>query len=109
MTDYTPSKIEKKWQKYWEKEKLHEATDGRQDRNNFMLLVEFPYPSGDLHAGHWFAFSVPDIYGRYLRMNGFNVTYPIGFDAFGLPAENAAIKRDIHPRDWTEQNIKKMS
>src|SRR3989344_2515838 len=74
-----------------------------------MLLVEFPYPSGDLHTGHWFAFSVPDIYGRYLRMNGYNVTYPMGFDAFGLPAENAAIQRKIHPGDWTKKNIKAMT
>jgi len=74
-----------------------------------MLLTEFPYPSGDLHTGHWYAFAVPDIYGRYLRMNGYNVSYPIGFDAFGLPAENAAIQRNIHPRDWTKKNITKMS
>jgi leucyl-tRNA synthetase len=125
---YNPQKIERKWQRYWHTQKLHEASDlpaGRQvldghsgkpafakaptRRGNFMLLVEFPYPSGDLHVGHWYAFSVPDIYGRYLRMNGFNVMYPIGFDAFGLPAENAAIKRGIHPGDWTKKNIKTMS
>ncbi len=120
MKKYNPNKIERKWQKYWEDKKLYEAKDfsgGKEPRkmtsssrgNNFMLLVEFPYPSGDLHTGHWFAFSVPDIYGRYLRMNGFNVMYPIGFDAFGLPAENAAIKNNIHPRDWTKKNITKMS
>ncbi|MDP4001852.1 MAG: leucine--tRNA ligase [bacterium] len=109
MSKYNPSKIEKKWQRYWEKEKLYEASDFGHDKKNFLLLVEFPYPSGDLHTGHWFAFSVPDIYGRYLRMNGFNVMYPIGFDAFGLPAENAAIKHNIHPRDWTKKNITKMS
>lgn len=109
MTKYNPSKIERKWQKYWEDEKLYEASDFSGGKKNFMLLVEFPYPSGDLHTGHWFAFSVPDIYGRYLRMSGFNVMYPIGFDAFGLPAENAAIKNNIHPRDWTEKNIKTMS
>ena len=109
MPKYNPSKIEKKWQKYWETNKLYEAGDFSGGKKNFMLLVEFPYPSGDLHTGHWFAFSVPDIYGRYLRMNGFNVMYPIGFDAFGLPAENAAIKNNIHPRDWTKKNITKMS
>ena len=106
---YNPQKIEKKWQKYWDKEKLHQAENFSGGKNNFMLLTEFPYPSGDLHTGHWYAFAVPDIYGRYLRMNGFNVMYPIGFDAFGLPAENAAIKNNIHPRDWTEKNIKTMS
>ena len=109
MKKYNPSKIERKWQRYWDKEKLYEASDFGHDRKNFMLLVEFPYPSGDLHTGHWYAFAVPDIYGRYLRMNGFNVMYPIGFDAFGLPAENAAIKNNIHPRDWTKKNITKMS
>lgn len=106
---YSPSKIEHKWQKYWESKKIYETKDSENDKRNFMLLVEFPYPSGDLHTGHWYAFAVPDIYGRYLRMKGFNVMYPIGFDAFGLPAENAAIQRKIHPRDWTKANIKKMS
>ena len=109
MSKYNPTKIEKKWQKYWDKEKLHQAEDFSGGKKNFMLLTEFPYPSGDLHTGHWYAFAVPDIYGRYLRMNGFNVMYPIGFDAFGLPAENAAIKNNIHPRDWTKKNITNMS
>ncbi len=109
MAKYNPAKIEKKWQKYWEAEKLHAAADASDGKKNFMLLVEFPYPSGDLHTGHWYAFAVPDIYGRYLSMNGYNVMYPIGFDAFGLPAENAAIKRGIHPRDWTKKNIKTMT
>ena len=109
MAKYNPAKIEKKWQKYWDKEKLYEANDFSGGKKNFMLLTEFPYPSGDLHTGHWYAFAVPDIYGRYLRMSGFNVMYPIGFDAFGLPAENAAIKNSIHPRDWTKKNIVRMS
>jgi len=74
-----------------------------------MLLTEFAYPSGSLHIGHWLAFSIPDILARYLKMNGNNVLYPTGFDAFGLPAENAAIQRNINPRDWTEDNIKQMS
>ena len=106
MKKYNPDKIEKKWQKYWEKEKMHEAVDGA---DNYLLLVEFPYPSGNLHIGHWYAFALPDILARYQRMNGKNVMYPIGFDAFGLPAENAAISRGINPRDWTEENIKHMT
>src|SRR3989344_3627215 len=106
MKKYNPDKIEKKWQKYWEKEKMHEAVDGA---GNYLLLVEFPYPSGNLHIGHWYAFALPDIFARYQRMNGKNVMYPIGFDAFGLPAENAAISRGINPRDWTEDNIKHMT
>ena len=109
MIKYNPSKIEKKWQKEWEKEKLYVAKDKIKGKKNFMLLVEFPYPSGDLHIGHWDAFAVPDILARYLRMKGHNVMYPMGFDAFGLPAENAAIQRDINPADWTKQNISYMT
>ncbi len=109
MAKYNPSKIEKKWQKWWETNKLHQAQDFSGGKKNYLLLVEFPYPSGDLHTGHWYAFSVPDIYGRYLSMNGYNVMYPIGFDAFGLPAERAAVKRGIHPKDWTTKNIKNMT
>ncbi|MBI2068899.1 MAG: leucine--tRNA ligase [Candidatus Yanofskybacteria bacterium] len=104
---YSPAKIERKWQRYWESKQIHLAKDKGKD--NFMLLTEFPYPSGNLHVGHWYAFALPDILARYLKMNGHNVMYPIGFDAFGLPAENAAIQRNINPRDWTEQNIKYMT
>lgn len=106
MPRYNPSKIESKWQKYWETKKFYNVKEGK---NNFMLLTEFAYPSGSLHIGHWLAFSVPDILARYLKMNGNNVLYPTGFDAFGLPAENAAIQRNINPRDWTEDNIKQMT
>ncbi|PJE50555.1 MAG: leucine--tRNA ligase [Candidatus Yanofskybacteria bacterium CG10_big_fil_rev_8_21_14_0_10_36_16] len=106
---YNPSKIESKWQRKWSKDKLYIARDTKKDKENYYLLTEFPYPSGNLHIGHWYAFSVPDIFGRYVRMRGKNVMYPIGFDSFGLPAENAAIKRDLQPEDWTNQNIKYMT
>ncbi len=109
MPKYNPSKIEKKWQKYWESEKLHEVSDDTPNKKNFMLLAEFPYPSGDLHVGHWYTYALADIYGRYLKMHNYNVMYPIGFDAFGLPAENAAIQRGIHPKDWTKKNISNMT
>lgn len=109
MPKYTPEKIERKWQKYWETKKLYFSKDTEKDKENYMFLTEFPYPSGNLHIGHWYAFAIPDIYARYLRMNDKNVLYPIGFDAFGLPAENAAIKNNINPRDWTEQNIAYMT
>lgn len=109
MTAYTPGVIEKKWQKKWAHEKLNETTNHIAGRSNTMVLVEFPYPSGNLHIGHWFSFALPDMYARYLRMKGNNVMYPIGFDAFGLPAENAAIQRDIHPEAWTKQNIAHMT
>ncbi len=109
MIKYNPSKIEKKWQKEWEKKKTHETKDSVTDKDNFMLLFEFPYPSGDLHIGHWFSYVVPDILARYKRMKGYNLMYPIGFDAFGLPAENAAIQRNINPAGWTKKNIIDMS
>ncbi|MDO8561627.1 MAG: leucine--tRNA ligase [bacterium] len=115
MQKYDHTKIEKKWQKEWSKAELYKTPDeafgpaaakakaGKKD--NFHLLVEFPYPSGNLHVGHWYAFALPDILARALRMQGKNVLYPIGFDAFGLPAENAAIKNKLNPRKWTEENI----
>ena len=107
MDNYTPDEIESKWQKAWLESGIYKV-DLSRARNKFYLLVEFTYPSGDLHMGHWFAFAVPDILARYKRMNGFEVFAPNGFDAFGLPAENAAISRGIHPRDWTYANIKRM-
>ena len=97
--------IEKKWQEQWEKDALYTTNNHYDDRDNRYVLVEFPYPSGNLHVGHWYAFAVTDIYARFLQMQGYNVLFPIGFDAFGLPAENAAIKRGLNPREWTFDNI----
>ncbi|MBI5644936.1 leucine--tRNA ligase [Candidatus Kaiserbacteria bacterium] len=105
MKGYDHKKIEKKWQEFWERNKIYTTLDQVPDKDNFFLLVEFPYPSGNLHVGHWYAFAVPDILARTLRMQGKNVLYPIGFDAFGLPAENAAIKNKLNPREWTYGNI----
>src|SRR3989344_9512782 len=105
MKRYDHKKVEKKWQADWGKKKLYETRDSVKGKENFYLLVEFPYPSGNLHVGHWYAFSVPDILARMLRMQGKNVLYPTGFDAFGLPAENAAIKHKLNPRTWTEKNM----
>jgi len=102
---YDHRALEQKWQERWAKEKTFETPDVKKGSENFYFLTEFPYPSGNLHVGHWYAFSVPDIFARYMRMRGYNVLYPIGFDAFGLPAENAAIKRGINPRNWTFDNI----
>lgn len=109
MATYQPSKIEKKWQKVWATKKLSVTRDRVKGKENKMILVEFPYPSGNLHMGHWYSFALPDMYARYWRMRGYNVMYPIGFDAFGLPAENAAIQRNIHPETWTKQNIAYMT
>ncbi len=108
MANYEHKSIEKKWQKAWETKRLYKTPDTAKGKKNFFLLVEFPYPSGNLHVGHWYAFAVPDILARAMRMQGKNVLYPIGFDAFGLPAENAAIKNKLNPRTWTLGNIKYM-
>jgi leucyl-tRNA synthetase len=109
---YDHKEIEARWQKKWKEDKLYETKDelaasakASASRGNFYALVEFPYPSGNLHIGHWYAFAVPDIFARFKRMRGYNVMFPIGFDSFGLPAENAAIKHGVDPRKWTYENI----
>ena len=107
MKTYDHNKIEKKWQEVWDKTKLYGAKDGDK-RKKFYSLVMYPYPSGALHLGHWYNFAGADFYTRFKRMQGFNVLSPIGFDSFGLPAENAAIKNNIHPKEWTYKNIKNM-
>ena len=109
MKSFNHKEIESKWQKYWEENKINQTPDKVEGKENYYVLVEFPYPSGNLHVGHWHAFAVTDIFARYKRMLGYNVLYPIGFDAFGLPAENAAIKHGINPREWTKKNIEHMS
>ena len=97
--------IEKKWQAKWKEQGLYTAGKRDEAKEKRFVLTEFPYPSGNLHIGHWYAFAVPDIYVRTLRMQGYDVLYPIGFDSFGLPAENAAIKRKLDPKQWTYDNI----
>ena len=104
---YNPKEIESKWQTQWEAERLYDAPDDS-PKPKFYNLTMFPYPSGDLHMGHWYNYSAVDAYGRFKAMQGYNVMQPFGFDAFGLPAENAAIKRGIQARAWTLSNIEKM-
>ncbi len=104
---YKPEKIERKWQQKWELDNLYNA-DIDPKKKKFYALTMLPYPSGDLHIGHWYAMTPSDARARYLKMNGYNVMFPIGFDAFGLPAENAAVNRNIHPKEWTYGNIEKM-
>ena len=108
MKKYDHKTIERKWQNFWSEKGIYATPDKAPGKDNFYLLVEFPYPSGNLHVGHWYAFALPDILARLLRMQGKNVLYPIGFDAFGLPAENAAIKNKLSPRQWTQRNIEHM-
>jgi len=107
IPDYNPDEIESRWHAQWAADKLYEA-DMNDTRKKFYALTMLPYPSGDLHIGHWYAITPSDARARFKRMNGFNVLFPIGFDAFGLPAENAAIKRNIHPKTWTYANINRM-
>ncbi len=104
---YQPAEFEAKWQARWAESDDMTARDD-DPRPKFYNLVMFPYPSGDLHIGHWYNYTGADIFGRFMRMRGYNVMQPIGFDAFGLPAENAAIKRNIQPRTWTLANIANM-
>ena len=104
---YDHNEIEPKWQAKWEADGLYHA-DIDYSREKYYALTMLPYPSGDLHIGHWYAMTPSDARARYLRMRGYNVMFPIGFDAFGLPAEGAAIKHGIHPKEWTYANIDRM-
>lgn len=104
---YNPQEIEPKWQAKWEQDGLYHA-DIDPHRTKFYALTMLPYTSGDFHIGHWYAMTPPDARARFKRMQGFNVMFPIGFDSFGLPAENAAIKHGIHPKTWTYENIARM-
>jgi leucyl-tRNA synthetase len=106
-TKYIPGKIEAKWRTSWEMQGMYHASDNAPGPR-FYNLVMLPYPSGDLHIGHWYNYSGTDAYGRFKRMNGYNVMQPMGFDAFGLPAENAAIKHGVQARTWTLANIDRM-
>ncbi len=108
MGPYDPKKIEPKWQKVWEDTGLYK-TPQNPGKDKYYCLVMLPYTSGDLHIGHWYNFGPGDTVARWHRMQGKNVLHPIGFDAFGLPAENAAIKNNIPPAKWTKQNITNMT
>ena len=104
---YDPREIDRKWQQRWADDNLHQVNDD-DPRPRWYALTMYPYPSGDLHIGHWYAMAPSDAHARFMRMKGYNVLHPMGFDAFGLPAENAAINRGVHPARWTMGNIERM-
>lgn len=107
LARYEPTAVEAKWQARWDADKLYHA-EVDPSKPKFYYLTMLPYPSGDLHIGHWYAMTPSDAQARFRRMQGYNVMFPIGFDAFGLPAENAAIRNKIHPYTWTHKNIERM-
>jgi leucyl-tRNA synthetase len=101
---YNPHAIEGKWQEQWAADGLYTFREDA-SKTKYYALTMFPYPSGNLHIGHWYANVAPDARARWMRMRGYNVLFPMGFDAFGLPAENAAIKNNVNPAKWTRENI----
>jgi len=108
MKRYNPKEIEPKWQKIWQETGVY-TVDHDSDKPKSYIMNMFPYPSGNLHIGHWYAFAVPDVVARFSKMNGKEVLHPFGFDSFGLPAENAAIKNGIPPAKWTNSNMASMT
>ncbi|MCA9951398.1 MAG: class I tRNA ligase family protein, partial [Anaerolineales bacterium] len=104
---YNPQELEAKWQQKWAETGLYRQVIDH-DKQKHYAMTMLPYPSGDLHIGHWYAMTPSDARARFMRMKGFNVLFPMGFDAFGLPAENAAIKNNIQPKKWTFENIERM-
>ena len=105
---YNPSAIESKWQNYWSKNNIFKFQENS-DKEKYYVLEMFPFPSGKIHMGHLRNYAIGDVISRFKKAQGFNVLHPIGFDAFGLPAENAALSNNTHPKEWTHDNIANMT
>ena len=108
MERYNFKIVEKKWQSFWEKNKTFKSEINKENKKKFYCLEMFPYPSGNIHMGHVRNYTIGDVLARYKMMQNFNVLHPMGWDSFGMPAENAAKQNNLDPKDWTEKNISNM-